>query len=276
MRTQNFAFADLVGPAAKCPFHVGDQLRVMYEIARTIPNPTILELGTNRGASTTVFLQACEEAGGRLVSVDIQDCSSVSNSPLVTFVQSDSTDARHVVSQAPFLADGIDVLYVNSLHQRQHVEREVAAWFSHVKQGGWIFFDDVDASPHPEGATQGQSGGRVRYRFDPRLSDRVLQREPRHPSPVDPLRIKRFGCDAEAFCAWRSPAGTGTDCAAAVRPVAPVTHCAPWAADWGVTTPSLRLANDILFEWHVRVHPSGVATERRTVIRGVPIQSGPA
>jgi hypothetical protein len=70
---------------------------------------------------------------------------------LVTFVQSDSTDARHVVSQAPFLADGIDVLYVDSLHQRQHVEREVAAWFSHVKQGGWIFFDDVDASPYRRG-----------------------------------------------------------------------------------------------------------------------------
>jgi predicted O-methyltransferase YrrM len=120
----------------------------MYRTARESDAPTILELGTARGESTTVFLQACHERSGRLVSVDIDDCSDVSDSQRWTFVQADSADVDAVVEKSPVLIGGIDVLYVDSLHRRSHVEKEIKGWYPLLNQGGHIFLDDVDSNPY--------------------------------------------------------------------------------------------------------------------------------
>jgi predicted O-methyltransferase YrrM len=126
--------------------HAADQLTHVYNVVKEIRNPTILEFGIDRGASTTVFLQVCEENGGKLASVDIADCSAISDSPLWTFVQSSSTAVSTIVSHAPFLEYGIDFLYIDSAHTRAHVEKEVYGWFRYLKQDAVIMFDDVD--PH--------------------------------------------------------------------------------------------------------------------------------
>ena len=127
------------------------QLMRMYRIARVMSNPVILELGTDTGASATVFLQACEEADGRLVSVDIRDCSDVCTSSRWNFVQCDSVDIDFVLSRAPHLRDGIDILYVDSMHRKSHVEKELMGWYPFMTQGAHIFFDDVDSNPYRKG-----------------------------------------------------------------------------------------------------------------------------
>lgn len=119
---------------------------MMYGLARAFVRPTILELGTQRGVSTTVFLQACAENDGILFSVDVDDCSSVSDDPRFRFVRGDSTNAAHVIEKAPQVSEGIDLLYVDSLHTRDHVLRELRAWWPYLKQGSVIVFDDID--PH--------------------------------------------------------------------------------------------------------------------------------
>ena len=73
---------------------VATQLMRMYRIAKELTNPIILELGTAKGVSTTIFLQACEETNGQLVSVDINDCSNISSSSRWKFVQSSPGPAQ--------------------------------------------------------------------------------------------------------------------------------------------------------------------------------------
>ena len=69
-------------------------------------SPVILELGTQRGASTKVFLVACRENGGTLVSVDLLDCSQISQASNFIFVQSDSRAVTNIMSKAPILGHG--------------------------------------------------------------------------------------------------------------------------------------------------------------------------
>ncbi len=127
------------------------QLMRMYRIAKELTNPIILELGTAKGVSTTIFLQACEETNGQLVSVDIKDCSNISSSSRWKFVQSDSTDIDFILSKAPHLRNGIDILYIDSWHAKRHVEKELTGWYPFMNNGAHIFFDDVDSNPFRKG-----------------------------------------------------------------------------------------------------------------------------
>ena len=127
------------------------QLMRMYRLSREINEPTILELGVQKGTSTTVLLQACEEKGGNLTSVDIRDCSDVSNDNKWKFIKSDSTNYDYIVGNSPILKDGIDILYVDTIHNVDHVEKEVDKWFPLLNKGAWAFFDDVDAHGYRPG-----------------------------------------------------------------------------------------------------------------------------
>jgi predicted O-methyltransferase YrrM len=130
---------------------VATQLIMMYRKALRKVAPLILELGTAKGQSTTVFLQACEEKEGRLVSVDIADCSQLSDSKRWQFVQSDSTDVDFILYRAPYLKEGIDILYVDSLHNKEHVRKELTSWYPYLNEKAWVFFDDVDSNPYRKG-----------------------------------------------------------------------------------------------------------------------------
>ena len=127
---------------------VATQLMRMYRIVRELKDPVILELGTAKGSSTTLFLAACDECNGRLVSVDIDDCSDISKSNRWKFVQSDSTNIEYILSEAPQLSNGIDALYIDSLHVKSHVEKELTGWYPFMNKGSHIFFDDIDSNPY--------------------------------------------------------------------------------------------------------------------------------
>jgi SAM-dependent methyltransferase/predicted O-methyltransferase YrrM len=130
---------------------VATQLMWMYRNTVEKSKPVVLELGTDQGMATTVFLQACEEKDGTLVSVDIADCSDVSGSPKWQFVQSDSVNVDYILSKAPHLNRGIDILYIDSLHTPAHVRKELTGWYPYLNAGSWIFFDDVDSHPYRKG-----------------------------------------------------------------------------------------------------------------------------
>lgn len=130
---------------------VATQLMRMYRTICEYERPVILELGTGKGQATTVFLKACEEKNGKLVSIDINDCSDVSDHGSWTFVQSDSRAKDFIIENAPHLKDGIDLLYVDSLHEKEQVESELMTWFPYMKEKSHIFFDDVDANPCRKG-----------------------------------------------------------------------------------------------------------------------------
>ena len=132
-------------------FHAKHYL-TMHSYVASLKSPTILELGVQSGRSTKLFLNALQDGDdGALVSVDIDDCSSVASSPKWTFVRSNSADTRHILREAPILSEGIDILFIDSLHTTEHVQKELYGFFPYVKNGGSIFFDDVDSAPYCEG-----------------------------------------------------------------------------------------------------------------------------
>ena len=53
-----------------------------------INNISVLELGVQNGVSTNYFLEVCDKNNGKLYSVDIDDCSKVSNNPRWKFIHS--------------------------------------------------------------------------------------------------------------------------------------------------------------------------------------------
>ena len=141
------------------------QLLEMHAEVSRRKDVVVLELGVDRGQSTKAFLNAIDrKQSSYLVSVDIRDCSSVSNSDRWTFVQNDSSKVEQVLKSAPILKEGIDVIYVDSLHTSDHVYKEIYGWFPYLKKGGVMYFDDVDSGPYLQGQRKDSIGTEIANR----------------------------------------------------------------------------------------------------------------
>ncbi len=117
----------------------------LFPIVKKIDNPIILELGVQNGRSTKKFLDVCNKNNGKLFSVDIDDCSSVSNSQNWTFIHSRDDNFSHIKKIIP---NEIDILFIDSLHEAQHVEKLIKKYYPLIKNGGYIFVDDISHLPY--------------------------------------------------------------------------------------------------------------------------------
>ena len=124
------------------------KLSLIKDYIKDIKNPTILELGVQEGRSTKMFLEVCDENDGNLISVDILDCSKVSNNPRWKFIHA-SDDNFEVINQ--HLNKNIDVLLIDSLHEPRHIRNVFYNYFNYVKLNGLIFIDDVVWLPYVKG-----------------------------------------------------------------------------------------------------------------------------
>ena len=125
----------------------------IYEKACVKNSPIVLELGTNKGKSTLMFLQAVKERGGHVYSVDIDEqYSDLTNSPDWTFIHSDSTNIQEIIQKHPKLTNGIDILLIDSLHKREHVSKEFWGWEPYLNKDALIVFDDIDSNAYRPGA----------------------------------------------------------------------------------------------------------------------------
>ena len=55
------------------------KFEMIFQKIKNIKNIHILELGVRDGISTKMFLQLCNDNKGKLISVDIDDCSNLFN-----------------------------------------------------------------------------------------------------------------------------------------------------------------------------------------------------
>ena len=124
-----------------------------------IKNPIIVELGVAETAlSTKNFLNYVNDKGGKLYSIDIQDFSKITNtdnfkninSKNWNFLQSNDLDLEKIFKSFPIIKNGIDILYVDSLHDPTHIERTLMKWFKYINQYGYIFFDDTESRVYKE------------------------------------------------------------------------------------------------------------------------------
>ncbi len=123
----------------------------LYHLIHTMNHPTVVELGVDQGVSNIVMQAACNETDGHLYSIDIRDCSAVASSPVCTFIQSDDRDIGSILKQAPSIREGIDLMYIDSMHTYEHVLKLIDAWLKYVKEGGYLVFDDVDNTAYKPG-----------------------------------------------------------------------------------------------------------------------------
>ena len=117
----------------------------IFPIIKNIKNPNILELGVQNGTSTNKFLDLCEKNSGYLFSVDVVDCSKVSNNKRWKFIQSRDDNFDFIKSLIP---KKIDVIYIDTLHEAAHVKKIIYGYYEILNEGGFIFIDDISHLPY--------------------------------------------------------------------------------------------------------------------------------
>jgi predicted O-methyltransferase YrrM len=164
----------IVGTLGEDHFAARQLLELHAEAARR-DSVTILELGVDFGQSTRIFLNAIDgKPQARLISVDIRDCAKAAASDQWTFIQADSGDAGQVIAAAPVLREGIDILYVDSLHTAEHVLKEVGGFYPYLNKGAVIFLDDIDSFPYMRGQRKDNVGKEIANRAIDRLVERIF------------------------------------------------------------------------------------------------------
>lgn len=117
----------------------------LFPLIEKINNPTILELGVQSGRSTKRFLDICKKNKGKLYSVDIDDCSKVSDDSNWSFFKTRDDNFEFIKSKIP---KKIDVLFIDTLHEAKHVEKIIYGYYELINIGGYIFIDDISHLPY--------------------------------------------------------------------------------------------------------------------------------
>ncbi len=123
----------------------GSHLRIMTDFLLDKNNPSILELGVERGSSTKAFTWFAEKVNGKVFSVDIDDCSKVVQSSQWKFLKSNDLDRDYILKNFNEIKEkGVDLIYIDSYHENFHVTKLLNLWFKYLKKDGAIFVDDTD------------------------------------------------------------------------------------------------------------------------------------
>ena len=123
------------------------KLQFIYNSIRKIQNIKVLELGVRRGISTSMFLKLCELNGGNLISVDIEDCSKLFNNEQWKFIHS-RDDNFELINNAISEMGGLDVIYIDSFHEPNHVKKLFYNYYKLLNKNRFIFIDDICWLPY--------------------------------------------------------------------------------------------------------------------------------
>jgi len=125
------------------------KLEEIFHKIKNIKNINILELGVHEGISTKMFLQLCDDNQGKLISVDIKDCSNVSNNKRWTFIHS-SDDNFDLINS--YIKKDLDVIFIDSLHEPNHVKKVFYNYYKKLKIKGLCIIDDISWLPYVKNA----------------------------------------------------------------------------------------------------------------------------
>ena len=121
-------------------------LKFILNQIESISSPKILEFGVSeRGLSTGIFLDLCKKNNGKLISVDNNPNSKQFNDSNWTFIQTRDDDYDTVEKE---IKDHLDVIYLDTIHKADHVEKIIYRYYSKLKKGGFFFIDDISWIPY--------------------------------------------------------------------------------------------------------------------------------
>ena len=122
-----------------------DKVDYIVELIKDINSINILELGVREGISTKKFLEVCEKNNGNLTSIDIEDCSKVSNDKNWKFIHSSDDNFEFIDKQ---IKKDLDFIYIDSYHEPLHVEKVFYHYYNFLKIGGICIIDDISWLPY--------------------------------------------------------------------------------------------------------------------------------
>ena len=117
----------------------------IYEDIKNIKNPQILEFGVRAGHSTKFFLDLCKKNNGKCISIDMIDYSNLFNDENWTFIHSRDDNFSFIKNQIP---KQFDVIFLDTLHEAQHVEKIFYSYFDMLKENGLFIIDDISWVPY--------------------------------------------------------------------------------------------------------------------------------
>ena len=104
-----------------------------------IEKPQIVEFGVKEGRSTKLFLDICDNFDGKLTSIDVDDYSNLFKNKNWTFIKSRDDNFDYLEK---------DIIYLDSLHEADHVEKIFYHYFPKLKKNGFFFIDDTSWLPY--------------------------------------------------------------------------------------------------------------------------------
>ena len=122
-----------------------NKLDYIIKKIKNIQKIQILELGVQNGSSTKKFIELCNTNDGFLTSIDIDDCSKVIESDKWKFIHS-SDDNFDMIDK--IIPKAFDLIFIDSLHDPNHVEKVFCHYYEFLKNGGICIIDDVSWLPY--------------------------------------------------------------------------------------------------------------------------------
>jgi len=122
-------------------------LNFIYSNFKDKTNIKILEFGVSeRGLSTSLFLELCKKNDGELVSIDINKDSRKFDSDKWTFINTRDDDfikVENYIKEKKF-----DIIYLDTIHKADHVEKILFNYFKYLNKLGFFFIDDTSCLPY--------------------------------------------------------------------------------------------------------------------------------
>ena len=112
---------------------------------KLVNSPKIVEFGVRKGISTKMFIDICEKNNGFLHSVDSDDFANVSDSSYWKFHLTRDDNFDYLDQENP---DGIDLFYLDSFHNANHIEKIIYHYYPKLKLNGQFIIDDVSWIPY--------------------------------------------------------------------------------------------------------------------------------
>ena len=110
-----------------------------------ISKPNILEFGVREGRSTKIFLDLCKKKNGKLFSVDVDDYSNLFNDKNWTFLKTRDDNFEFLKNKLP---KKFNIIYLDSLHEANHVEKIFYYYYDFLEIGGHFYIDDISWLPY--------------------------------------------------------------------------------------------------------------------------------
>jgi len=133
------------------------KLNFIYKNIKEIKNIKILELGVDNGVTTSLFLKLCEDNNGKLISVDVRDFSHLYKNNRWNFIHT-RDDNFKIINKEILDMGGLDLLYIDSHHEANHVKKIFYHYYKLLNKGGIIFIDDISWLPYAKSSDRESSG----------------------------------------------------------------------------------------------------------------------